>query len=387
MPSIAQDSAGPETRRLNVLFLVDHARGISGPHRNVVGSLNALSRRSDMQIRLLCSEIDRNEPYAQPGKVDIHLGFDPQKISRFAANVRDVVSAARDCDVIYVPTCLKALLYAQIARGKRRLVAGPNVTHLPIRSNDSPGFPELNFFCDLWIEASAHRRDHVVKCTGDESIRVVRHAIDTEKWGPHRANRDLWKERGLPADGLKLLLVSRDNEPRKGVGPLIEAFAIIRRKTSAPVYLVLAGEISAARKSRIREIGGIYELGFVGPDRLPELIATADISVIPSSWENFPFTVLESMASGTATVAARVGGIPEQMRDEESGLLVDTADEKSIHLSHASENLAAAILRLVDDAELRKRIGKGARERILSQFTEKRLGDDLARVLLDDFQL
>src|ERR1039458_9419544 len=99
---------------LRLLVLVDHARGITGSHRNVVGSLNALSKREDVQLRLLCREIDEQEPYAQSTGIDIRLGYDPHDPRHFVGNIRRVLSAARNCDVIYVPSGLKSLLYAQM---------------------------------------------------------------------------------------------------------------------------------------------------------------------------------------------------------------------------------------------------------------------------------
>ncbi len=89
------------------------------------------------------------------------------------------------------------------------MVAGPNVSNLPIRKADSPGFPELRLLCDVWVENSHERRDHVVRCTGDRRIKVVLHSIDSEKWGPHRADPGIWERFGIPSTELKMLCDSR----------------------------------------------------------------------------------------------------------------------------------------------------------------------------------
>lgn len=367
---------------LRVLVLVDHARGLSGPHRNVVGSLNALAAREDVQVRLLCREIDDNEPYAYGNRIEIRLGYDPHNARRLLSTIWHVLSAARGCDVIYVPSGAKSLLFAQVARFRKRLVVGPNVTPplFVLPSEDSPRRIELKLLCDRWIEASKARRAHVVRCTGSSEIEVVHHAIDTEKWGPHRRDPSIWGRFGVPDQGLKILFVSADDPPLKGIDQLLDAYALLKQLTNKPIHLALAGRRSESTKKRLSRIDSAYDLGFVGPDLLPALYASADISVIPSSWEGFGFTVLESLASGIATVASETGGIREQIIDGESGRLVETTDDEVTFRPDASERLATAILELVNDPDLRARFGAGARERVFRHFSEARLGQDLVNL-------
>jgi len=365
---------------LRVLVLVDHARGITGPHRNVVGSLNALSKREDVQLRLLCGEIDEQEPYARSPGIDIRLGYAPRDPKRVVGNIRRVLSAARGCDVIYVPSGLKSLLYAQMARPGRRLVVGPNVTPLPNWKQDSPGQIDLKLLCDCWLEASEARRTHVFRSTGDAAIKVVHHAIDTEKWGPHRRNPGVWARFGVPVEGLKVLFVSRHDEPLKGVVQLLDAFDLVRQRARDTIQLVLVGGMSEPTVARVSRLGSAYALGFVGPELLPEIYAAADISVVPSSWESFSFTTLESLASGVATVASNAGGMAEQIVDGESGRLVDLTGDACMYRPDAPQRLAAAILNLAEDPDLRAQLGIGARNRVLARFTEARLGQDLVDV-------
>jgi glycosyltransferase involved in cell wall biosynthesis len=366
---------------LRLLVLVDHARGITGPHRNVVGSLNALSKRDDVQLRLLCREIDEQEPYAQSNRIDIRLGYAPHDPKRVVGNIRRVLSAARDRDVIYVPSGLKSLLYAQIARPGKRLVVGPNVTPLPNWKQDSPTQIELKVLCDIWIEASHARGNHVTRSTGAK-IPVIHHAIDTNKWGPHRRNPGIWKKLNVPEARIRLLYVGHDKTALKGVGQVLDAYELLQSSAiRMDLQLIMAGRLSQPTLDRTRGMTSVYPLGFLEADVLPEVYATSDISIVPSSWENFPFTVLEALASGIAIVASRTGGIPEQIVDGESGRLVEIADQHSIHLSDAPQRLAAAIIEIATDPELRARLALGARERALDQFSEPRLGQDLVELL------
>ena len=81
------------------------------------------------------------------------------------------------------------------------------------------------------------------------------------------------------------------------------------------------------------------------------LFRAADASLLTSSWENFPHTVVEALAVGTPVIATAVGGVPELVRDGENGLLVPAGD---------ADALAAAIRRLIDEPGLRERLAAAA---------------------------
>jgi glycosyltransferase involved in cell wall biosynthesis len=105
----------------------------------------------------------------------------------------------------------------------------------------------------------------------------------------------------------------------------------------------------------------IAALGLVGRVRLagerrdvPGLLARADVFALPSASEGMPVSVLEAMAAGLPVVASRVGGLPEQVVEGETGVLVAPGD---------ADELAAALDRLLGDPGLRRRLGEAGRER------------------------
>ena len=121
-----------------------------------------------------------------------------------------------------------------------------------------------------------------------------------------------------------------------------------------------------------------------------ELYTAAAVFCCPSVYEPFGIINLEAMACETAVVASAVGGIPEVVVPEDTGLLVDPglvagsfdpADPQAF-----SEGLAAAINRLAGDAALRERFGRAGRQRVLDHFSWEAIAETtlaLYRTLLD----
>jgi len=90
-----------------------------------------------------------------------------------------------------------------------------------------------------------------------------------------------------------------------------------------------------------------------------DIMLAFDIAVLPSLFEGLPRTLMEAMALGKPAVGSRVDGIAELVPHEQCGLLVPSQD---------SDALAEALVRLLSDTDLRRRMGQAARERIVTEF-------------------
>ena len=143
---------------------------------------------------------------------------------------------------------------------------------------------------------------------------------------------------------------------QKGIDVLVRAYAHAR-ESLAGRRLIVAGD-GPEREALIRlsdDLGLDDSVSFVGTvdrERLAELMCGADAFAFPSRQEAFGIALLEAMAAGTPAVAARVGGIPEFARDGENALLIAADD---------TDGLAAALVRLVGDRELRGCLVRGGR--------------------------
>lgn len=142
---------------------------------------------------------------------------------------------------------------------------------------------------------------------------------------------------------------------RKGMPELLNALAMPDLKNRA-WHLTVAGNGDLEEfKDFVRNAGldtRVHFEGWVDAPRVRELLLGSQILVLPSRAENQPLSVLEGMAYGLAVVATRVGAVPEVIEDRETGLLVDVQDEFG---------LAKALAELVDNEELRVKIGAAAR--------------------------
>jgi glycosyltransferase involved in cell wall biosynthesis len=146
---------------------------------------------------------------------------------------------------------------------------------------------------------------------------------------------------------------------RKGAFVLIEAWARLAPGTR----LTLAGDGAVDRARRLIAEhgleGSVQVRSWLQPAQVGELLADADVLVLPSRNEGQPMAVLEAMAHGLCVVASEVGGIPELVDDGRSGLLVPPDDV---------EALAAALRKVLADDGLRAALGAAARERALKEF-------------------
>jgi glycosyltransferase involved in cell wall biosynthesis len=132
--------------------------------------------------------------------------------------------------------------------------------------------------------------------------------------------------------------------PRDSFGAVIVGEGPDRRRLEEEIELVGLGE-------RVRLAGERRDV--------PELLAEADVFALASASEGMPVSVLEAMAAGLPVVASRVGGLPEQVADGETGVLVEPGDP---------DDLARALARLLVDGELRRRLGAAGRVRAEEAF-------------------
>jgi glycosyltransferase involved in cell wall biosynthesis len=199
-------------------------------------------------------------------------------------------------------------------------------------------------------------------------VSVVPNTVDTLKFRPFSGEE---KRDGVIRVGFIGRLISN-----KGPQYLVEAVPHIIREFSNVKFQVAGnGPLLQELEHRVQQLGVEDSVHFLGtvPSNV-EFMQSCDIMVRPSLTEGMPLTVLEAMACGVPTVASRVGGTPEILRDGETGLLVEPRNVCE---------LVSQISKLVTDPLLRTAMGTRAREFVEQNYGWDQVGRQMSAIYED----
>lgn len=217
---------------------------------------------------------------------------------------------------------------------------------------------------DAVIAVSQHTADHMTGKEGapPEKLHTVLNGIDFDRVALSSPDAPQLVRQEFGAEDAHLLIQVARLHPEKGHHYLFQALPEIQRSVSKPVRLLVAGagSFEAAYRDEVRDLGCEDDVSFVGFRKdSADLMAAADLVVLPSVAEAFGLVLTEALYLGTPVVATRAGGIPEIVNDGVEGILVPAAD---------SNALAGAIIKLLNDEGLRKKMAGAGREKVLSRF-------------------
>lgn len=191
-------------------------------------------------------------------------------------------------------------------------------------------------------------------------VSVIFSGVDTTRFNPSVRGDDVRTRHGLAGKNIVLFVGALTQwHTYKGLDILLQAFSRVQRKCENASLLVVGGGNLASSYKQLATGLGIRNstvfAGNVSEDLLPQYYGASDLLVMPSKnrSEGFGLTLLEAMASGKPTIGSKVGGVVDVIRQSESGLLVEPNDPT---------RLAKAMTDLLDDEELRMRMGKRGRE-------------------------
>ncbi|MFI0230911.1 GT4 family glycosyltransferase PelF [Streptomyces sp. NPDC017086] len=200
------------------------------------------------------------------------------------------------------------------------------------------------------------------------SIRTVYNGVDPEAFPP-----------AGPEPAVPTLSWAGRVDPIKDLETLIRAFALIRDEIPGARLRLFGGTPRGGEAYRERcealaaTLGHADAVTFEGRvDDIKDAYAAGNIVMLSSISEGFPFTLIEAMSCGRATVSTDVGGVREAVGD--TGLVVPPRDPA---------RMAAAALELLADAERRRTMGEAARLRVIEQFTLRQTIDTFRSVYLE----
>ncbi len=219
----------------------------------------------------------------------------------------------------------------------------------------------LPFVDRIICVSDANRRDLIEECPAAEAkAQTVYNGVDPSAFPSQRDRETIKAELGIGGRPV-LLTIGRLTE-QKGHRYLLAALpGLLKTWPELCCLFVGEGELEDALQRRARELGVERACRFVGVRAdIADILAAADLFVLPSLSEGFPFVLLEALAMGCPVVASRVNGIPELIEEGKTGLLVPARDPHS---------LARAILKLLSDPAAASRMGAAGRTVVREQFT------------------
>lgn len=326
-----------------------------------------------------------------PGGRVIHIPAGPEHpipvgeigphLDEFTANVVDF-AAAEDLkyDLIHSHYWLSGLVAEKLAAAW----GGLPIVHMfhtlghlknQIAQDDSERAPQDRLdgeahvvrVADRLIAATPAEESQLIEFYGadERKITIIPPGVDLARFQP--IPQDEAKRRvGIPCGDHNILFAGRI-EPLKGIDTLLRAISILQERHPSAVkntcVAIIGGDpwaddldIEMARLQTLRHDLGIHDLvtflGAKDQDVLPAYYAAAEMVVMPSHYESFGMVALEAMAMGTPVIASEVGGLAHLIQHGINGFHVPSRDP---------ETLAARILQLLEDKELRARLGSQAR--------------------------
>ena len=194
----------------------------------------------------------------------------------------------------------------------------------------------------------------------ERRVIVIRNGVDPPKQSSE--NNSVRQELGLNEEHLVVGMVANYNRPVKGATYLLDAIPAIVSQVPSARFLFLGGgdEERPLLQEKTKVLGIEQFVTFTGyREDIHRYYETMDLSVLTSLSEGLSITLLESMNHGLPVVATQVGGNPEVVDDEKTGYLVPPKDDRA---------LADRIVQLLQDQELRSRMGEEGHRRVESHF-------------------
>jgi glycosyltransferase involved in cell wall biosynthesis len=232
----------------------------------------------------------------------------------------------------------------------------------------SPRWRRLEHVLHPWMTAILGNSARIIEELAREGVRdgqagVIYNGVDLERFQLSIGRDATRKKLEISSDALVLTIVA-NLIPYKGHADLIDALGFAANEMPAGWQLLLVGRddgIGSQLRARAVSKGLDRSIRFLGARAdIADILKASDIGILSSHEEGFSNALLEGMAAGLPMIATDVGGNREALEDGVSGIIVPAQDPR---------RLAAAILRLAKDADLRKRFGTAACERVSQKFT------------------
>lgn len=326
----------------------------------------ALARRDDFEVHFISNALPVRLRHFTPNVFFHEVEpanyplFPHPPYSLTLASKMTEVARYHALDVLHVHYAIPHAASAYLA--KQMLLPDPISVITTLHGTDItlvgqlPSFFPLTKFVieksDAVTAVSSFLRDETERVFGvGREIEVIRNFVDTQVFVPRP---DLRANNPLTEPGVPLLIHASNFRKVKNLPGVLRTFARVRAERPCVLALVGDGPERGPAQLLAHELGVEGDVRFLGgQETMEELLAMADVLLLPSETESFGLVALEALSCATPVVASDRGGLPEVVRDGETGFLRDPDD---------IEGMAHVVGRLLDDRTLARRMGERGRE-------------------------
>jgi glycosyltransferase involved in cell wall biosynthesis len=358
------------SRPASILVVSNHGAVVGGGELSLLDLLRGLDR--DRWAPVLAVPED-GEVATRARELDLPVHVIPLPPLRrpgpgTVRSARALARLARAADAALIhANGTRAMAYAAAAG---RLAARPTIWHVRIAESD--GLVDRALCAAATAVIATSRAVARRFAWAGAKVRLVPNGVDLKRFAPRPPSAALRASLGVPPSAPVALSIGR-HVPEKGYRHLVDAALLVERARAGVRWVLVGdGELSHELEAQARRLGLAGAMHFAGwRDDVADVLALADVFVLPSESEGFGRVLVEAMAMARPIVATAVGGVPDIVVAGQTGLLVPPADAAA---------LAGAVRVLLDDPGLAARLGAAGRARAESTFSLGAHVDGVERV-------
>ncbi|PIE35298.1 hypothetical protein CSA56_04780 [candidate division KSB3 bacterium] len=390
-------------KKIKIVYII--GRLVIGGAEKQITETAARINRDIFDVRLYClSEGGPLEAFVREHHIDTTI-FESVRYTSFPSFVSYLLTRLKKFQALYrylkreQPDIVHCYMFAPSIYGGiiSRLTGHPilitNRRCLGLFKENKPLFQFLenmvNRFTDLVLVNSKALRDDVLQREkiDPQKVRIIYNGVNIQKFTPIPKDSESYalvsetkQKLGIPNNDGIIVGMLATLFPYKGHRDFITAASIVHR-TYPKIWFVCVGADRGIREE-LQQLG--HHLGLSSHLIFPgefqdaaEILPVFDIQVSASCEEGFSNAILEGMASGIPMITTDVGGTPEAVQHEVTGLLVPPKDP---------EKLALAMMSLIENPECASRLGMNGRKRVESRFSMEEMIHSLEHVYMELYE-
>jgi glycosyltransferase involved in cell wall biosynthesis len=341
--------------------------GLGGQEKRILAEVHGLAEKGHY-IAVVCRDHAKIKNEAVKLGIDVHTlplrkSYDIKSIVRLAAlmknNKFDIVNTHSGVDSWIGGIAAKFANVSLLVRTRH--------LNIPLKRNL---FNFIHYLPDVYITCGENMRNNLVTKCGFPESRVV--SIPTgvsPDFFNVKKNMESRSKYGLDINSTVIVNVGILRSV-KGHEVTFNAVKMVVESVPAAKFLIVGdGPRKEALEKAVRDLGISEYVIFTGyVEDIPEVYSISDVAVLSSWSEGLPQSLLQAMAAGVPVVATKVGGVPEVVINEKTGLLIEPGDHKA---------LAKCIIKILNNRDFSLKIAESAKDHIMKEHSVTHMIDKI----------